>query len=91
MIKIELEGIRQTMLHAFIEYQDGISKQVRTQLDRILSEEGFADMLAFETKRQFEEAVRSAIKSYFEYGDGHHAIRDAINGALGAKTRAKRG
>lgn len=90
ILKIELQGIRQTMHHAFLDYQEGISKQVKAQLDRLLNEESFNYMIAHEVKDQFEKAVKKAIASYFEYGDGRRAIDEEIQKACERKKKVQK-
>lgn len=85
ILKVELQHIKQTMHHAFLDYQEGISKQVKAQLDRLVSEESFNYMIARQVKEQFELAVKKAIASYFEYGDGRRAIEDEIQKACARK------
>lgn len=81
VLKVQLEHIKQTMYTAFIDYQDGISVQVRQQLEGLLSEESFKFMIAQQVKVEFEKAVKSAIASYFEYGEGRRAIEEVIREA----------
>ncbi len=87
ILKIELEGIRQTMMHAFNGYTDTLNSAVRERLDKIVNDKYFTQMIATQVRQTLEESVQEALKSYFKYGKGREAIDATIQHALGLEKK----
>lgn len=82
MIRLELQGMKQTILHAFRGYQLNIDKTVKESLDRVCSDGGIERLIDEQVREQVEKAVKSKIKEFFGWGDGSKAIEAALNDML---------
>lgn len=87
--RIELDGVRQSVLHAFMDAQDEIKEYTKQCIeqtmnpmlaDRLEAEIARITQSALENsiKKVVEEAVRAEIDDYFNTGSGREAIINAI-------------
>lgn len=83
IIRLELDQMRMSILHAFADYQGEISKVVTERLDSVIKNFDFKDTIdniAF-------EVLKDSINDYFKYGEGRKIIelslKDALSKVLG--------
>lgn len=82
VIRIEVEGMRQQILHAFGQYNEEIEKEVDRQLKQVIENFPFEEYIEHECRGMIEESIRKALMSFFQYGAGAKAIEQAITSAL---------
>lgn len=78
-IKLEIEGMRHSIIHHFGQYQDSMSDAVEKAMDRAIAKFDYG--VAVEIAAN--EIIESSIKAFFSYGEGREIIRDAIHKAMG--------
>ena len=80
-IRVQIEHIQQTVLSYLDDYTDELSNAVNVEIKRALEDVDLR-LLVYPV---VHNAVEKAVKRYFEYGDGWHAIENAISDAFGNK------
>lgn len=78
VIRMEIEGMKASILHAMSQYQIDVDAYVREALDRITSDDAIQQLVNDEAEKAIEEAVRKEVRDFFAYGNGRAAIRAAV-------------
>lgn len=79
ILKLELAGFRQTMMHALADYQGEISRCVSDQVSNIVTTEYFEGFIKSQVRETVQRSVKDAIESYFMYGEGRKMIDEVVN------------
>lgn len=77
-IRIEIEHMREAILHQFINHQDEITKAVESQLKLAIEKFDFAG----EIEKQTNECLKTIISQYFQYGSGERMLRELTKESL---------
>lgn len=78
VIRMEIEGMKASILHAMSQYQIDVDAYVKEALDRITSDDAIQQLVNDEAEKAIEEAVRKEVRDFFAYGNGRVAIRAAV-------------
>lgn len=78
IIRLELEGMRQSMLMAFSEHQGVLEQEVRSAVEAYCTPENLSAVIRVEAKRCLDSAVKRAIDDYFSYGEGKESVKSAV-------------
>ena len=91
LIKISIEGMRETILHAFTVQQMRTERYVADSLEQFCSEENLRRIIDNEVRLAVEAALKKEIHNFFSWGDGaklinkaaEDGLRDTLKGMLG--------
>ncbi|MNQ58436.1 hypothetical protein D3C85_726420 [compost metagenome] len=78
IIRLELEGMRHSMLMAFSEHQGILEDEVRAAVENYCTHENLSLIIQAEAKRCLDAAVKRAIGDYFSYGEGKESVKAAV-------------
>lgn len=81
-VKLELQNMRQTIVHAFGDYQDTMAAEVDRQLSNIVKNFDYEAVVSEIANEVLREAVTNAVRSYFKFGEGHDLILALITEML---------
>jgi len=95
IIRIELEGIRQTILHSFGGYTDELNRLVEKEVGKACSSGAVEQIVRAEVSKAMKKIVEDSIRRYFKYGDGRKgldaAVKDAMTTILDRQTKGDGG
>lgn len=77
LIKIELDGMRYSIVHALSTHNAEIETYVDENLKKVVEEFDYVTLVKQVATKAITEAVKRSIESYFAYGDGYKNI-DAV-------------
>ena len=78
VIKLHLEGMSHSIIHALTEYEMEISSEVKKAVNNVVKNFDYEAKIS----KIATEAMESSISNYFLYGDGKQAIQKATTTAL---------
>ena len=78
IIRIELQNIKESILHHFDLRNLDLSKQIREQMDAAIESFNFDQIV----KTATHKAISTAIHKYFDYGEGSRIINKTVKGIL---------
>ena len=78
LIRLEVEGMKYSVMHYLSEHHQDIEREVECQLEQAIASYDFPA----EVRKHIHACIDSAIAGYFKYGKGHDAVRDAVWAAL---------
>lgn len=82
VIRVELETLRQSMVHAFAQQQlhldDMFQRAIDAALDPVLIQKELNNL----AQHYLSAAIADAVKHYFNYGKGRETVRKVINERL---------
>jgi hypothetical protein len=80
-LKLDVEGMKHQMVHAFSQHSLEIEQQIKEVCDRYLA----SGELFLAVEREFHKAVSEAIRNYFAYGDGARMVKEVVEKTVGAR------
>lgn len=83
IIRIEIEGMRQSILAALSEREVQMDAYVSEAITRYATPENLARVIDAEVSRSIDAAIKEATESYFKYGEGRKFIVAAVAKRLG--------
>lgn len=78
VIRLELEGMRHTVLHAFAQQTAQMDQILQSELDRFCSEDNLRAIVAAQVKESIQSAIKQEIASFYGYGKGREIIKAAV-------------
>jgi len=78
IIKIEVEHMKQAMLHAFSEQLLNTDTAFKAAIEDACKSEKVQAILTEAANKYLKEAIESETEGYFRYGDGRKAIAEKI-------------
>jgi len=92
IVKIELSGMRQQVLHAFSDWQLQQDAMVRTAVEQVCTPENVQRLLNETVANELNNLIRESAESFFKYGEGREFVEHLVIAKLsqGIKSR-KRG
>lgn len=82
IIRLELEGMKLAILHAFSEYQAGTDQAVKEAMEKYCSPENLARIVDQCVERELRAAIEKEIASFFQYGAGRQFLAAAVKQKL---------
>ena len=82
IVKLELQGMKQSIAIAFAQYQNEISESVSAQLEEVINNFDYAQAVKDCARQILKQSIEESVKSFFFYGGGREAIRDVIKEAF---------
>ena len=74
IIRLEIEQMRHCVLSHLAQYNKEIEGMVSEEIDRVIKN---IDLRA-EVRKHMVSCITGAVESYFKYGDGSKAVKDAV-------------
>jgi hypothetical protein len=81
-IRLEIEGMRHAILHAFSQHNRDIEEYLQKETEKFVKGYDFQAAVAKSLGPLFDEIVRKAVERHFTYGPGREAIEKAIQDSL---------
>lgn len=78
IVRLELENMKYSVIHALSTHQEQISKLVEQQLNNVIDNFDYKSVV----QKVASDALTEAIKNYFHYGEGYQTIVQAVKEAL---------
>lgn len=79
VVRLEVEGMRHTVMAAMTEYQAQIDADIRTAIDEHCSSENIQRVIKKTVQIEIDRAIENEISSYFGYsGPGRKFIKEAV-------------
>lgn len=82
IIRIEIEGMKQSILHAIAARQLVFDDYVKQALDRELTDENIQRMVDREVERSIAAAVHDEVERFYRWGGGRQHVADAVQKQL---------
>jgi hypothetical protein len=80
IIKLEIEGMKHTILTALMEETAAIDRGVQEALEKLCTEENIARIVHDEARRQIEAALKEEVQNFFRWSNaGRAAVREAVH------------
>lgn len=88
VIRLQLEGLRHTVLHAFSEEQLKMDEMLKQELDRYLSDASLRMVLRNEVEANINLAVKESVHHWFVMSpDGQKLIKDRVAAELDERAK----
>lgn len=82
IIRLEVEGVRHAIIHAFAESQFELTDFVAAAVTEFCTPERVTKIVQAKTKEVVDAVIREEIDRFFRYGKGREVIREAVNRML---------
>jgi hypothetical protein len=82
MIRLEVEGMRQTVVTALTARQLELDEYVRNALDVVCSPDNVQRIVQAAAEDAIQKAVAEEVAHFFRYGNGREAIKQAVSAVL---------
>jgi hypothetical protein len=82
VIRLELHGIKQTLLVALADHNAQIDADVRAAIDRFCEPTTLRETVMSAATSAIKRAVQEEVESFFKYGNGRAAIKAAVQQAM---------
>ncbi len=82
LIRIEVESMRQSMIHAFSEQLVNMDQQFRAAVDDACNPQKVQTILTEAANKYFKQAVEEQTREYFLYGPGRNFIAEKVREKL---------
>lgn len=83
IVRLELQGMKATLLHAIGERQASFDADVRAAVEQACSPANIRAVIEHEVQRSLEAAIADEVRRFYQSGEGRQAVRDAIRKRLG--------
>ena len=78
IIKLEIEGMRQTIQTALTEYALQFDSMVKEALDSYCTEENIKAIIDTTTRNTLNAVIREEVRSFYVHGEGREIIKEAV-------------
>lgn len=82
IIRIEVEHLRQTVLHMFNDMQLNEDEMIKTAVEQACNPLVIQQKINEITKQEIDAAIQEETAKFFRHGDGRRIIRDIVNKRL---------
>lgn len=86
-IRIEVENMKYTILHAFASHNDEIEKIVEEELSKAIANYPFGNEISKLANEAIADVLKSTIENYFRYGAGREEISSGVEKLLSGLTK----
>ncbi len=81
-VRIELDGMKHQIVHAFASHNDETEKAIEEQLTVAIKNFPFEETIRDLSREVISSAIKDALEHYFKYGEGREVIRKAVTDKL---------
>jgi len=82
IIRIEIEGMKHTIMHAMTQYIAQMDEDIQNAVERACKPEMIADIIEPTARQEISNAVTNEVEAFYKYGPGRTAIREAVVNTL---------
>lgn len=82
LFRIQLEGVRETLTGAVVLHQESITKDLLAAVESYCSPDNLQKVLETEVNKVLGNIIADEVRSFFTYGEGRAAVRDAVRSAV---------
>lgn len=82
IIKIEIEGMKHTIMHAMTQYIAQMDEDIQNAIERACKPEIIATIIEETARKEISQAVANEVECFYKYGPGRTAIREAVVNSL---------
>jgi hypothetical protein len=82
LIKLEVEHMRQCMVHAFSESLVNMDAAFKESIAKVCTPENVQAVLDEATARHLKMAMEEEVRSFFAYGEGRKIVADQVRQKL---------
>jgi hypothetical protein len=87
IIKLEVEGMRQTMHMALSQYTLQFDQQIRESLDKFCTPENIAYIINAAANDTLRDVLKQETSNFFRHGAGYEAVLEAVHKKLTEELR----
>ena len=77
-IRLEVERMRHSVIHAFSAHTEDVKHAVEQELERAVNEFNFEAAVRRECNRVLNDVIAQTIKKFFTFGEGREAVEGAV-------------
>jgi hypothetical protein len=78
IVRLELEGMRQSILHAFADFQMEQGAYVKKAVEDYCSEGHLRVIFQQEVQRVLDKTIQEEVQKFFTYGEGRKIVAEAV-------------
>ena len=82
IIRLEVEGIKRSMIIALTEHQAQMDEDVRKAVESYCTPENITRIVDSATAKALNEAIQAEVKEFFWNGDGRKAVAAAVKESI---------
>lgn len=82
MIRLEVEGMKRSIVVALMEHQAKMDADVIAAVDAYCQPENITRIIQEASWKALDEAIKEEVKAFFWRGDGRVAVAEAVKEAL---------
>ena len=82
IIRLEVDGMKDAICVSLSEYAAKMDADIQRAVEQMCRPEVLVDVIQSAAAKAINEAVRQEIDSFFRYGGGRRAIKDAVERQL---------
>jgi hypothetical protein len=82
VIKIELEHMKHSILHAFSQHVADTDSMVKSAVEKFCTPENLQRILDNQVEAVLKAAIQEEVGTFFRYGDGRAFLRKAVTDQL---------
>lgn len=83
IIRLEIEGMKQTIMRAMTQYMVQMDADIHAAVERACKPEHISALIEETARKEIAKAVRVEIETFYSYGPGRKAIKEAVIKTLG--------
>jgi hypothetical protein len=83
VVRLEIEGMKHTIMHAMTQHLAHMDSDIRAAVERACKPEHISELIETTARKQIAEAVKAEIESFYRYGPGRKAVKEAVIKTLG--------
>jgi hypothetical protein len=84
-IKLEVDGMKLQIVQALDAYTLQMNGNIKHILDNVCTKENITRIIQQTADKEINNAIEQEVQNFFRYGEGRHAISDAVKNKLSDK------
>ena len=82
VIRLTMEGMKASVLHAFSQYEAQLAQELREAVERFCTPENIQAVVDREVRTAIGDAVREEVDRFYRTGAGRQVVRQAVEQQL---------
>ena len=78
IIRLELEGMRQTLCAALSQHAAQMDEDIRRAVEGFCTSENLAYVVQTAAREQLKNTIEEEVQNFFRYGPGRRAVAEAV-------------
>ena len=84
MVRLTLERMEASILHAFSEYEVQLDDDIRRAVAEYCQPENIKRVIADHVKRSLDATIKEEVDRFYRYGKGREVVRRALEETIAA-------